>query len=159
MNGMSVSFRDIDDITVATVLGQDITYEVGEALQSRLRAPGGGGEPASFVLDLSSVTFLGSIGLTVLVVFLKRVKTAGGHLVAKPDVVDLSSQTSSRQGTHPRADRIYTLLDVRYLLSQWPQDVEQSLDPAKDLEIRPIAVLDFLSDRLVGSLQVVDCQL
>jgi len=79
MNGTSVSFRDIDDITVATVLGQEITYEAGEALQSRLRSPDP--KPPAFVLDLSSVTFLGSIGLTVLVVFLKRVKTAGGHLV------------------------------------------------------------------------------
>jgi len=80
MNGMCVSFREIDDIVVAKLLGQEITYEVGETLQSKLRS-GPEAKPPAFVLDLSSLTFLGSIGLTVLVVFLKRVKTTGGHLV------------------------------------------------------------------------------
>jgi len=74
-------FEDIQDVIVVRIQDQEISYHTGESLHEQMPICQDGEKPLKFVLDLSNITFLGSIGLTVLVVFLKRVKTAGGRLV------------------------------------------------------------------------------
>jgi len=81
MTDTSAVFEDVQDVIVVRIQGQEISYHTGESLHAQMPACQAGEKPLKFVLDLSNITFLGSIGLTVLVVFLKRVKTAGGQLV------------------------------------------------------------------------------
>ena len=81
MNDTSTVFEDIQDVIVVRIPEQEISYHTGESLHAHMPNWQEGQKPLKFVLDLSKITFLGSIGLTVLVVFLKRVKTAGGQLV------------------------------------------------------------------------------
>jgi len=81
MTDTSAVFEDIQNVIVVRIPDQEISYHTGESLHSQMPAFLEGQKPLKFVLDLSKVTFLGSIGLTVLVVFLKRVKTAGGRMV------------------------------------------------------------------------------
>ena len=81
MTETSAVFEDIQDVIVIRVQNREISYHTGERIQARMPACQDGRKPPKFVLDLSKITFLGSIGLTVLVVLLKRVKTAGGRLV------------------------------------------------------------------------------
>ena len=80
MTDTSVVFEDIQDVIVVRIPNQEISYHTGESLHAQMPACQDGQKPLKFVLDLSKITFLGSIGLTVLVVFLKRVKTLGGQL-------------------------------------------------------------------------------
>ena len=78
MDNTSPTFESHDDVAVIAIPDSRITHDTGESMHELLpSAP----NPLKVVLDLSNITFLGSIGLTVLVVFLKRIKTAGGHLV------------------------------------------------------------------------------
>ena len=82
MTDTSAVFEDIQDVIVVRIPDQEISYHTGESLHIQMSAcRQDGPKPLKFVLDLSKITFLGSIGLTVLVVFLKRVKSIGGQLV------------------------------------------------------------------------------
>ena len=81
MTDTSAVFEDVQDVIVIRLADQEITYHTGESLNAQMSTRQDGRKPSKFVLDLSNITFLGSIGLTVLVVFLKRVKTIGGQLV------------------------------------------------------------------------------
>jgi len=80
MTDTSAVFEDVQDVIVVRIQDQEISYQTGESLQAQMPACQDAREPRKVVLDLSKITFLGSIGLTVLVVFLKRVKTTGGKL-------------------------------------------------------------------------------
>jgi len=80
MTDISAVFEDIQDVIVVRIPEQEISYHTGESLQAQMPTCQDPRKPLKFVLDLSKITFLGSIGLTVLVVFLKRVKTVGGQL-------------------------------------------------------------------------------
>ena len=75
-----VHFQTVDDVTVATPQEPEITPKIGEVLRARLLELASAGQPAKFILDLSNLTFLGSIGLGVLVVFLKWVKASNAQL-------------------------------------------------------------------------------
>ena len=77
----SAVFEDVQDVIVIGIHDREISYHTGESLQARMPACRDGRKPPKFVLDLSKITFLGSTGLTVLIVFLKQVKAAGGQLV------------------------------------------------------------------------------
>ena len=81
MTDTSAVFEDVQDVIVIRLADQEITYQTGESLNAHMSTRQDGLKPPKFVLDLSNITFLGSIGLTVLIVFLKRVKTIGGQLV------------------------------------------------------------------------------
>lgn len=80
MTDTSAVFEEIQNVIVVRIQDQEISYQTGENLHAHMPTSQGAAEPLKFVLDLSKITFLGSIGLTVLVVFLKRVKTIGGQL-------------------------------------------------------------------------------
>lgn len=81
MTDTSVVFEKIQDAIVVRIADKELSYSTGECLHTRMPAGADGDKPLKIALDLSNITFLGSVGLTVLVVFLKRVKTAGGQLV------------------------------------------------------------------------------
>jgi len=81
MADTSAVFETIGDVIVARITGSEITHETGESLHTQTPAAQDRNKPLKIVVDLSCVTFLGSIGLTVLVVYLKRITTAGGQLV------------------------------------------------------------------------------
>jgi len=89
MSDSSVTFKTLGDVLVAKVQDQKITRETGKRLYARTAAGDGLDSSLKVVLDLSNLTFLGSIGLTVLVVLLKRVTTAGGQLA----IVGLTGQS------------------------------------------------------------------
>ena len=80
MTETSAVFKDVHDVVVIMVRDQELSYHAGESLDAQMPARLEGGKPLKFVLDLSKITFMGSVGLTVLVVLLKRIKTAGGQL-------------------------------------------------------------------------------
>lgn len=75
-----VFFEHEDGITVVHLAGHELSPVVREVLHKSLPdndiAPPG----RDFVLDLSQLTFLGSVGLTLLVVFFGRVKKVGGRV-------------------------------------------------------------------------------
>ena len=80
--------------TVVTLSFSEITHELSERIQEevtariaeRAGAPGGAG--MSLVVDLTALVFLGSVGLTTLVILLKRTREAGGRMM----VVGLAGQ-------------------------------------------------------------------
>ena len=74
-------FENIGDIILARIPHQKITQQTGQSLLTQTPASQSADKPPKIVLDLSNITFLGSIALTVLVVILKRISTAGGQLV------------------------------------------------------------------------------
>ena len=80
MTDTSAVFEDIQDVIVVRVQNHEISYDTGESLHAQMHTFLEGPKPVKVVLDLSKLTFLGSIGLTVLVVFLKRIKTIDGQL-------------------------------------------------------------------------------
>ena len=80
MTDTSTVFEDLHDVIVVRVRDKEISYRTGESLHAQMAALQDDRKSPKFVLDLSNITFLGSIGLTVLVVFLKRVKTMDGQL-------------------------------------------------------------------------------
>jgi len=79
-NSEQVAFDRRADVTVAVARSSELTSEMGEALDQELQDLRDGGRPVRFVLDLSSLTFLGSVGMSILLVFLKHVKETGGQL-------------------------------------------------------------------------------
>ena len=74
-------FENIQDVIVIRIPGQDLTHLTGESIHDQMPSDQNSAKPSKVVLDLSNLTFIGSIGLTVLVILLKRIKTAGGHLL------------------------------------------------------------------------------
>ncbi|MDP6546264.1 MAG: STAS domain-containing protein [Phycisphaerae bacterium] len=106
MTDTSAVFEDIQDVIVVRIQDQEISYHTGESIHSQMPAITEGQKPPKFILDLSKITFLGSIGLTVLVVFLKRVKTAGGQLV----IVGLTGQCRNVMSV-TRLDRAFDFYD------------------------------------------------
>jgi len=89
MADTSAVFENISGVIVATIIGSEITHQTGESLHTQTPGAQDCNTPLKIVLDLSSITFLGSIGLTVLVVYLKRITTAGGRLA----IVGLTGQS------------------------------------------------------------------
>jgi len=73
----SLNIERIGDATVIRALPTSITPQAGEALLGYRAFPKG----VKMVLDLSGLLFLGSAALSVMIVYHKRVKQAGGRLV------------------------------------------------------------------------------
>jgi anti-anti-sigma factor len=88
MTDTSAVFEQIQDVIIIRIPGQQLLHVTGESIHAQIPASQNAPKPLNIILDLSNITFLGSIGLTVLVVLLKRVKTAGGHLA----VIGLAGQ-------------------------------------------------------------------
>lgn len=80
MTEQGISFRNEGDVTVAILQEPELTAATGEILQARLLELTASERPARFILELSNLKFLGSVGLGMLVVFLKRVKAHEGRL-------------------------------------------------------------------------------
>jgi anti-sigma B factor antagonist len=80
MAGESVSFQDMGDAIVATVLSSEITPEASDALQQKVREERDRQGAVRLVLDLSRITFIGSVSLGALVLLLKRVSEGDGRL-------------------------------------------------------------------------------
>ena len=80
MAGEPVSFEDMGDVTVAAVLSAEITPEASDALQEKVAEKHHQHAAAKLILDLSRITFVGSVALGALVLLLKRVKEDGGRL-------------------------------------------------------------------------------
>lgn len=68
--------EDVGDVTIVSVLPSSITPEVGEALMGYKVSKQG----KKVILDLQDLCFLGSVGLSVLVVYLKRLNEHKGRL-------------------------------------------------------------------------------
>ncbi len=73
--------KEAQGIIVIRVPGPELSHETGQIMQEHIPNCSDQQNPPMFVLDLSRMTFLGSVGLTILVVFLKRVKSIGGKMV------------------------------------------------------------------------------
>lgn len=106
MSEQTISFEDVGDVTVAALRGCEITHQTGELLYARLRDLSDAGRPVKVVLDLSSLTFLGSVGLTVMVVFLKRVSSADGRFA----LAGLAGQCRNVMSVI-RMDRVFDLYE------------------------------------------------
>ena len=106
MSEQTISFEDVGDVTVATLRECEITHEIGEVLYARLRSLTDAGRPVKVALDLSGLRFLGSVGLTVMVVSLKRIIAADGRFV----LVGLTGQCRNVMSII-RLDRIFDLYD------------------------------------------------
>jgi anti-sigma B factor antagonist len=81
MTATSAVLEDIQGVIVIRVLDRKLSHDTGESIAVLIPPWLHDHEPLKFVLDLSKITFICSIGLTVLVVLLKRIKVAGGRLV------------------------------------------------------------------------------
>ena len=81
MGQQVIQFRIVGNVTIAVLAKSGITPEVNRALHDKLTELQADNRPATFVLDLSSLQILGSVGLSALVIFLKRVRSSGGRLV------------------------------------------------------------------------------
>ncbi|MBT3199379.1 MAG: STAS domain-containing protein [Phycisphaerales bacterium] len=77
MADASIVFEEIQDVIVARIMDRELTRDTGGSLHVQMPQCT---QPPKVVLDLSKIEFIGSIGLTVLVVFQKRISTAGGRL-------------------------------------------------------------------------------
>ncbi|MDP6635761.1 MAG: STAS domain-containing protein [Phycisphaerae bacterium] len=106
MADTSVVFEDIQGVIVVRVLGHEISHHIGESIHTQMPASRDADTPLKIVLDLSNITFLGSIGLTVLVVFLKRVMTAGGRLA----ISGLTGQSRNVMSV-TKLDKAFTFYD------------------------------------------------
>ena len=74
-----VTFRQAGDVTVAALQTGEITPKVSDVLQSHLCRMQAGKQTVKFVLDLSKLNFLGSVGLGALVVLLQRARKGDGQ--------------------------------------------------------------------------------
>ena len=77
----SVSFEERADVTIARLHGSEFCSKTVELIQEKLQQLAEAGKPPHFVLDLSNLSFLNSIGIGAMVVCLKHVKQRGGQLV------------------------------------------------------------------------------
>ena len=73
---------------IATLSFSEITHVVHDELPRAITAAVGGRKGMTLVLDLTALTFLGSVGLTTLVILLKRLRELDGRMV----VVGLAGQ-------------------------------------------------------------------
>ena len=80
MSEEPVNFEEQADVTVAALQDTELTASIGEVLQGKLLELTTADRPVKFVLELSNLRFLGSVGLGMLVVFLKRIKAHEGRL-------------------------------------------------------------------------------
>jgi len=76
----TMTFQQRGDVTVGVLQTTEITSKVNDALEARLKELQKERPAVKLVLDLSKLDFLGSVGLSVLVVFLQRIKKNGGQL-------------------------------------------------------------------------------
>ena len=90
-----ITYETKGSTTIVTLSFSEITHELSEQIQEEVtariaeRAPGApGGAGMSLVVDLTALAFLGSVGLTTLVILLKRTREAGGRMM----VVGLAGQ-------------------------------------------------------------------
>jgi|TARA_B100001964_G_scaffold228444_1_gene279585 anti-anti-sigma factor len=110
-------FENIQDVIVIRIMDKEISHHTGESLHTQTPNCKDPDKPLKIVLDLSNITFLGSIGLTVLVVFLKRITTAGGKLV----VSGLTGQSRNVMSV-TKLDKAFKFYD----------DIEQALASLQD---------------------------
>ena len=106
MSEQSISFEEVGDVTVAALRGCEITHQTGELLYARLRDLSDAGRPVKVAADLSRLTFLGSVGLTVMVVFLKRITSADGRFA----LAGLAGQCRNVMSVI-RLDRVFDLYE------------------------------------------------
>ena len=106
MGQQAIHFELVGDVTIAALQTSEITPNIDKTLRERLLELGTAGRPARFILDLSKLEFLGSVGLSVLVVFLKRIRGADGQLI-------ISGLTGHCQDvmTVTELDKVFTLCD------------------------------------------------
>jgi anti-anti-sigma factor len=79
MNTQHIATRQLDDVTVVSVMEAELGAKTGDALNNeveRLREL----SPPMLVLDLASVKFLCSVSLGMLVRVLRRVRESGGSM-------------------------------------------------------------------------------
>jgi len=76
----AVIFRQTGDVTIAALQTTEITSKASDMIQVRLREMQNRGPAVKLVLDLSKLDFLGSVGLSVLVLLLQRVRKGEGRL-------------------------------------------------------------------------------
>lgn len=81
MTDKIVTFEERGNVTIAALTFSEITHDVSEQLQAEVQAKLSGRTGVSLVLDLTALTFLGSVGLTALVILLKRVREANGRMM------------------------------------------------------------------------------
>jgi anti-anti-sigma factor len=75
-----VTFQQTDGAVVARLNCSELTSDIGDELYRQLLEANSTRPGGRFVLDLSALKFIGSIGLSVLVKLSKRVKGSGGML-------------------------------------------------------------------------------
>ena len=80
MSEEPISFQEEADVTVAALQDPELTAAIGEVLHGKLLELTTAERPVKFILDLSNLSFLGSVGLGMLVVFLKRINAHEGRL-------------------------------------------------------------------------------
>ena len=76
----AIAFRVAGDATIATLQDTEVPPQVFDLLLGKLAERRDAGGPVKFILDLSKLTFLGSVELSALVHFLKWVTEAKGRL-------------------------------------------------------------------------------
>jgi anti-anti-sigma factor len=81
MTATSAVFGCVRDVIVIRVLDKEISHDTGESIGALMPVWLHDHAPLKFVLDLSNIAFISSIGLMVLIVLRKRVKIAEGQLV------------------------------------------------------------------------------
>lgn len=81
MGQQGIQFRTVGNVTIAVLVKSGITPEVNRILHEKLTELQVDDRPSTFVLDLSSLQILGSVALSALVIFRKRVWSSGGRLV------------------------------------------------------------------------------
>ena len=106
MRQQAIHFELVGDVTIAALQTTEITPNIGKALRERLLELQAAGRPARFILDLSKLDFLGSVGLSVLVVFLKRVRASDGQVI----ISGLSGRCQDVM-TVTDLDKVFTLCD------------------------------------------------
>ncbi len=77
----TLSFRTCDGVCVVTLHAAEITQQVDDMISEKLKETPRSDRGLQVVLDLSNLKFLGSVGMSILVVLLHRVRRAGGKLV------------------------------------------------------------------------------
>ena len=76
-----ITVETTGNVAVVTLNIAEITFHVSEKLQADVTALATEHPAQAVVLDLSALKFLGSMGLTTLVVLLKRLREAEGRLL------------------------------------------------------------------------------
>ena len=77
----TITIETTGSVAVVTLNIAEITFNVSEKLQADVTALIGEQPGLAVVLDLSALKFLGSLGLTTLVVLLKRLREARGRFL------------------------------------------------------------------------------